>query len=40
MDKIDQTKLDLLRETLQAGENQLDQGEGTDGEKFMQELIG
>ncbi len=33
-------KLDLIRETLALGETQLDQGKGTDGEQFMNELIG
>jgi len=36
----EETKLDLLRETLATGEKQLDQGKGIDGETFMQELIG
>ncbi len=36
----EETKLDLLRETLATGVNQLDQGQGIDGEAFMQELIG
>lgn len=33
-------KLDLLRKTLEAGELQLDQGQGIDGETFMDEMIG
>ena len=36
----EETKLDLLRQTLAVGETQLDQGKGIDGEKFMDELIG
>ena len=35
-----ETKLDILRETLSAGELQLDQGQGIDGETFMNEMIG
>ena len=35
-----EAKLDLLRKKLSIGEAQLDQGEGIDGETFMQELIG
>lgn len=35
-----EVKLDLLRKKLSIGEAQLDQGEGIDGEEFMQELIG
>ncbi|NOQ63624.1 MAG: type II toxin-antitoxin system ParD family antitoxin [Methyloprofundus sp.] len=34
-----ETKLDILRNTLAAGEAQLDQGLGVEGESFMQELI-
>ncbi len=34
-----ETKLDILRETLATGELQLDQGQGIDGENFMSELI-
>ena len=36
----EETKFDLIREVLAKGENQLDQGQGIDGDKFMQELIG
>lgn len=36
----EEAKLDLLRQTLAAGENQLDQGQGIDGEAFMDELMG
>ena len=36
----EETKLDLLRETLATREKQLDQGRGTEGEAFMQKLIG
>jgi antitoxin ParD1/3/4 len=36
----EETKLDLLRETLAKGEGQLDQGQGIDGEEFMNEIIG
>ncbi len=35
-----ETKLDLLRNKLEVGEAQLDQGEGVDGDQFMQDLIG
>lgn len=35
-----EAKLELLRKKLSVGEAQLDQGEGVDGEEFMQELIG
>ncbi|MCF6263662.1 MAG: type II toxin-antitoxin system ParD family antitoxin [Xanthomonadales bacterium] len=34
-----ETKHDILRQTLAVGESQLDNGEGTDGETFMNELI-
>ncbi|UAA37608.1 type II toxin-antitoxin system ParD family antitoxin [Paraneptunicella aestuarii] len=33
-------KLDILRKKLEVGETQLDRGEGIDGDKFMQDLIG
>lgn len=36
----EETKLDVLRQTLANGENQLDQGRGIDGETFMNDLIG
>ena len=36
----EETKLDLLRNTLAKGEHQLDQGRGIDGEEFVNELIG
>jgi len=36
----EETKLDLLRETLATGEMQFDQGQGIEGEAFMQKLIG
>lgn len=32
-------KLDLLREKLGVGEEELDQGKGIDGDTFMHELI-
>ena len=35
-----ETKLDILRNTLAVGESQLDHGLGTDGQSFMEELIG
>jgi antitoxin ParD1/3/4 len=35
----EETKLDLLRETLAKGERQLDQGQGVDGEEFINEMI-
>ena len=34
-----ETQLDLLRQKLAAGEEQLDRGEGADGEQFMNELM-
>lgn len=34
-----ETKLDLLRNKLKVGEAQLDQGEGVDGDQFMQDLL-
>lgn len=36
----EETKLDLLRKTLAAGEAELDQGQGLDGETEMDRLIG
>jgi len=36
----EESKLDLLRETLAKGENELDQGQGLDGEEVFQEIIG
>lgn len=36
----EETKLDVLRRTLATGENQLDQGQGIDGDTFMNDLIG
>lgn len=35
-----EAKLDLLRKKLAIGEAELNQGEGVDGESFMNELIG
>jgi antitoxin ParD1/3/4 len=35
----EETKLDVLRQTLAVGESQLDQGQGIDGEQFMNDLI-
>ncbi len=35
----EETKLDVLRATLAKGERQLDQGQGVDGESFMNELM-
>ena len=34
-----ETQLDLLRKKLFFGESQLDNGEGLDGESFMNELL-
>jgi len=34
-----EAQLDLLRKKLTIGENQLDNGEGLDGESFMNELL-
>lgn len=34
-----EAQLDLLRQKLAIGEEQLDQGKGIDGEQFMDELI-
>ena len=34
-----EARLDLLRKKLSVGETQLDQGEGVDGDTFMQDLI-
>tara|TARA_B100002019_G_scaffold270704_1_gene264521 strand:- start:253 stop:489 length:237 start_codon:yes stop_codon:yes gene_type:complete len=36
----EEAKLDVLRQTLAAGEAELDQGLGLDGEAVMSELIG
>ena len=36
----EETRLDLLRETLAKGERQLDQGQGIDGENAFSELLG
>lgn len=36
----EEIKLDLLRKTLTAGEAELDQGRGLDGEAVMSRLIG
>ena len=35
----EETKLDMLRQTLANGENQLDRGQGISGETFMNDLI-
>ena len=35
----EEIKLDVLRQTLATGESQLDQGQGIDGESFMNDLI-
>ena len=35
----EETRLDLLRETLAAGERQLDQGRGIDGDTAFSELL-
>ncbi len=35
----EEIKLDVLRQTLASGESQLDQGQGIDGESFMNDLI-
>lgn len=35
-----ETQLDLLRQKLAVGEAQLDNGEGVDGEAFMNDLMG
>lgn len=37
--KEQQRKLDVLRQTLVSGENQLDQGQGIDGETVMSSVI-
>jgi len=34
-----ETQLDMLRKKLSVGEHQLDNGEGLDGESFMNELL-
>lgn len=34
-----ETKLDILKETLKSAELELDQDEGGDGETFMDEII-
>lgn len=34
-----ETKLDILRQTLVAGELELDQGKGIDGDSFMNEMM-
>ncbi len=36
----EETKLDLLRKTLAAGEAELDQGQGLDGKDILRRLIG
>lgn len=36
----EEAKLDVLRQTLAIGEAQLDNGQGVDGDTFMNELIG
>lgn len=38
--KEQETQLELLRDILSAGELQLDQGQGIDGERFMNRMIG
>lgn len=35
-----ETKLDAIKSKLAVGEAQLEQGQGIDGEQFMQDLIG
>lgn len=37
--EVEEEKLDALRERLLQGQAQLDNGEGVDGETFMQELM-
>ncbi len=37
--EVQETKLDRLKAVLAAGEAQLDQGQGIDGDAFMKELI-
>lgn len=37
--EAEETKLEVLRQTLATGEAQLDAGLGIDGESFMDELI-
>ena len=37
--EVEETKLEVLRERLSEGQSQLDNGEGVDGEAFMQELM-
>lgn len=36
----EESKLDLLRQTLARGEHELDQGQGIDGDAAMRDLIG
>lgn len=36
----EETRLDVLRQTLATGENQLDKGQSIDGGTFMNHLIG
>lgn len=35
-----EAQIDLLRQKLAKGEEELDRGEGVDGEQFMRDLIG
>ncbi len=37
--EVEETKLETLRARLAEGESQLDQGQGIDGQPFMNELI-
>ena len=37
--EVEEAKLEVLRERLSEGQSQLDNGEGIDGETFMQELM-
>lgn len=37
--ELNEAKLDVLRATLAKGEAQLDQGQGVDGDAFMNEMI-
>lgn len=38
--EAEETKLDILKATLEEGKAQLDRGEGIEGKQFMEKLIG
>ena len=38
--EVEEMKLETLRKTLAEGEAQLDEGQGSDGQAFMTDLIG